>query len=176
MSDAFQACAIPIDPTLVLLPDGNDTDLKDAATIMMAKGRKATMKVAGHRASKKPYQHPSHSACGPAPLKKKSSWKSKAMILSETIIANSNVHDDDESQQGKPGRPLRRPNFTDNDKQELLQLVENTVPLGQISWKSIGRQFNEWAKHNCRPERLYKSLETKFKNVRSSFINFLRRL
>ncbi len=79
----------------------------------------------------------------------------------------------DDPQQAKRGRPAGTGNFNTEDKTELLHLIRNAVPLGQTSWKAIGRAFNEWAKHNRRPERPFKSLETKYKGVSCHFVHHL---
>lgn len=134
---------------------------------MVAKGRKATTKVAGHRNSKKPYLRASRSPCGSELPKQKAARKpapSKAAKRPEAITVNEQLE--------KRGRPLGRVNFTDEDKQELLRVVRNALPLGGNSWKTVGDMFNEWAKHNRRPERPFKSLEVKFKAVCISCLFF----
>lgn len=94
----------------------------------------------------------------------------KTMKYPETIILDGDIQDEEELQLEKRGCPAGRVNFTKEDKQEMLWIIQNALPLGGKSWKSIGDMFNEWVKHNRHPERPFKSLEIKFKAVRTLFI------
>lgn len=93
---------------------------------MVAKECKVTTKVASHQNSKKLHLHASHLPYRSIPLKQKLSWKpapSKAMKYLETNILNGNIQDKENLQLEKQGCPLGRVNFTDEDKQEMLQIV-----------------------------------------------------
>lgn len=48
ISYTFKDFTTLVDPTLISLPDDNDANLHDPVRIMVAKGRKATTKIAGH--------------------------------------------------------------------------------------------------------------------------------
>lgn len=164
-----QGCAvpIPIDPAIISLPECDDADLQDPITILKAKGCKATEKTAGRRTAEKPYIRASHSPSRLAVSKKKTTRKP----TSTAIKIESIVIDGEDEQQERRGHPVGTVNYADSDKREMLRLARLVVPLGGNSWQEIGRLYNEYAKHNRRPERPYKSLETKFKNVRSFMIS-----
>ncbi len=146
------AAPLPIDPALISLPNTSDVDLQDAIGILKATGRKPVTKVAGSRTKEKPYLRKS--------------------ALSNTVKSlearpNSNAPDkEDNLQQVRRGRPAGARNFNEEETSQLLQLTRDAAPMGNLTWQQIGDLYNEWAKHNRRPERPAKSLETRFKAVR----------
>ncbi|KIY47574.1 hypothetical protein FISHEDRAFT_27910, partial [Fistulina hepatica ATCC 64428] len=61
------------------------------------------------------------------------------------------------------GRSAGAPNYSADDKEALLDCVEQLLPVGAKGWEQLAVEFNVWAVENGRPERLTKSLEAKFK-------------
>lgn len=64
------------------------------------------------------------------------------------------------------GRTSGAHNYSSEDIDALLDILEETLPLGGHAWNSAGDDFNTWAQENGRPSRTAKSLELKFKQVR----------
>jgi hypothetical protein len=84
------------------------------------------------------------------------------------ILAESQNNSDIEQAARTTMHGGRRPganNYKDIDLDELLNLTERELPLGQKGWQKISSRFKTWAKANNRPVRDTKSLETKFKQV-----------
>jgi hypothetical protein len=65
----------------------------------------------------------------------------------------------------KKGRTAGSPNYNDDDKDKLLELMEDILPVGHKGLNTLEDRFNEWAVQNNRPKRKASSLETKFKQV-----------
>lgn len=65
------------------------------------------------------------------------------------------------------GRVAGTANYSDEDLDALLDLLEEYLPVGGLSWNAVTTSFNEWAVTSGRPERSPKSLEAKFKQVYS---------
>lgn len=144
---------VPINPALIPLPSASDSDLQDPVVIMKAKGRTATRKIAGARTKEKPYVRKASSS--------KLTKSAKAGLDSD--------NEDDDTQHAKRGRPFGTGNYSQDDISELLRLIRDIMPFGHLSWERLAGLYNEWAKHNRRPERPARSLESKFKAV-CSFI------
>jgi hypothetical protein len=58
-------------------------------------------------------------------------------------------------------------NYSPEDLDALLDILEESLPLGGNAWNSASDEFNAWAQENGRPSRTAKSLELKFKQVSS---------
>lgn len=151
LSEAFQTRLPPlaINPALVALPSTLNSDLQDPIKILKVKGRKATQKIGGVRTKEKPY-----------------SQKLSLSKGAKSLEAGPDSEEDDDTQQVRRGRPIRRGNYNQDDKSKLLRLIGKIVPLGHLSWTQVTALFNEWAKHHRHPERSDKLLELKFKAVR----------
>lgn len=63
------------------------------------------------------------------------------------------------------GRQPGAQNYTDDDLSQLLDLVDDVLPIGQANWHAICADFNAWAMANGRPIRTYKPLKTKYESV-----------
>ena len=73
------------------------------------------------------------------------------------------------------GRSAGVHNYSSEDLDALLDILEECLPLGGHAWNSAGDEFNTWAQENGRPSRTAKSLELKFKQVRT-YISFVRKV
>jgi hypothetical protein len=65
------------------------------------------------------------------------------------------------------GRATGAHNYSSEDLDALFDILEECLPLGGHAWNSAGDDFNTWAQENGRPSRTAKSLELKFKQVRT---------
>lgn len=76
------------------------------------------------------------------------------------------------------GRASGAQNYSSEDLDALLDILEECLPLGGHAWNSAGDEFNTWAQENGRPSRTPKSLELKFKQVRiyNNINSFLRKV
>lgn len=70
------------------------------------------------------------------------------------------------------GRAAGAHNYSSEDVDALLDILEESLPLGGHAWNSAGDDFNIWAQENGRPSRTAKSLELKFKQVKTHFFGF----
>lgn len=68
----------------------------------------------------------------------------------------------------KRGRSKGAPNYRDEEVMQLLDFVEEELPIGGIGWLRVGSRMRGWAKKHGYPSRTDKSLENKFKQVRFS--------
>ncbi|KAI0648374.1 hypothetical protein C8Q79DRAFT_572296 [Trametes meyenii] len=66
------------------------------------------------------------------------------------------------------GRQPGASNYSEEDVDTLLDLVQNELPVGQRAWERITEQFNEWAQDNGRPPRSQKPLKSKFSSLVST--------
>jgi hypothetical protein len=65
----------------------------------------------------------------------------------------------------RKGRQPGAVNYSDDEIDMLLDLVETHLPIGQEGWNEIEREYAVWAKENERVTRNTKSLENKYKSV-----------
>ncbi|KAF9566074.1 hypothetical protein CPC08DRAFT_127378 [Agrocybe pediades] len=65
----------------------------------------------------------------------------------------------------KRGRVVGTANYSEEDIDMLLDLLEDHLPPGAKAWNVVGEEFNSWASNNKRPLRTTKSLELKFKQL-----------
>ncbi|KAF8335506.1 hypothetical protein F5887DRAFT_1079147 [Amanita rubescens] len=63
------------------------------------------------------------------------------------------------------GRATGAANYSAEDVEALLNILETELPLGGHAWNSAADDFNNWAADNGRPSRTVKSLELKFKQL-----------
>ncbi len=63
------------------------------------------------------------------------------------------------------GRPVGSVNFTPEDVDLLLMMVEDNLPLGQLGWQKVMKDFNDYAINEDRPQRSVDSLKNKFTQV-----------
>ena len=125
------------------MPNGNSSDSSSGPSIALKHGHTAVKKVAGSHHKGK--QH----AEVPQPRKRKH-------------------HGDNGSPElPKRGCPKGAGNYTADVLTTLLDAVQCELPLGQRDWKNVHAEFICWACSAHRPERDQKSLETKFKQVRT---------
>ena len=96
--------------------------------------------------------------------------KAKSKRKREDLDSGSDSQNNSDIEQparttGHGGRRPGAGNYKDIDLDELLNLTERELPLGQKGWQKISSRFKIWAKANNRPVRDAKSLEAKFKQV-----------
>jgi hypothetical protein len=129
----------PIDPALIPVPDGDDSDLQDGPSIARARGYTPADTIAGSR------------------------QKTKQRISSQK---RKQLPDFDEDlRTTKCGRPQGAGNYLQEDLKALLDAVQEELPLGQRGWQNIHAKYSRWARKRGHPERARKSLETKYKQV-----------
>jgi hypothetical protein len=63
------------------------------------------------------------------------------------------------------GRAVGAPNYSVEDIEALLDILEVCLPMGAKGWNSIADEFCEWASENGCSARTAKSLELKYKQV-----------
>ncbi|KAF7365373.1 hypothetical protein MVEN_00409600 [Mycena venus] len=126
--------ATPLPP----LPDDDDLDLSDPATIAKAKLKPAT-KVGGVR-------------------QKDHKDKGKKRQYASDSDNNSEAE-----HPAKRGRRKGSQNWSKNDMGKLLDLVQKHLPLSQKGWKLVTESFCKWAERSGRPQRDGKAIEAKYK-------------
>jgi hypothetical protein len=73
----------------------------------------------------------------------------------------------------KHGQAAGVANYSANDVDALLTILEEHLPLGGQAWATVGDEFNKWAEENGRPNRTAKSLEHKYKQVRHRTLSYI---
>jgi hypothetical protein len=63
------------------------------------------------------------------------------------------------------GRAAGVVNYSSDDLDALLDILEETLPIGAKAWNAARDHFCAWAVENGRPVRTTKSLEAKYKQV-----------
>jgi archaellum component FlaC len=63
------------------------------------------------------------------------------------------------------GRQKGIQNFSKEDIMELLRLVEDTLPMGNQSWESVKKEYNQYAERANQNERTTDNLRHKFNKV-----------
>ena len=66
------------------------------------------------------------------------------------------------------GRSAGAANYSLEDVDALLTILEDSLPLGGKAWEAAAKEHAQWAESHGRPSRTAKSLELKFKQVRLS--------
>ncbi|KAJ7653533.1 hypothetical protein DFH06DRAFT_1133697 [Mycena polygramma] len=129
-----------IDPALLPRPDNDDLALSDPETVAKDRGLKRAHKVGGAR--------------------QKDKKRGKKRIRSD----DDHSDDDTEAPPAKrPGRPKGSANFSTQDVNKALDIIQKLCPMGQKGWKKVARRYNSYARDASRPERDDKSLAAKFK-------------
>jgi hypothetical protein len=145
-----------IDPALQPLPEEDDEDFPSVETLLAQKG-KPTAKIAGAcRPSSK--ARGKQRAIDEVPSSKSAKRKATAAHSKEPELKKSH------------GCTAGTPNYSFNDVDALMDILEVLQPLGAKAWNSASGEFNLWAEENGHPTRSAKSLENKFKQVCLPFI------
>ena len=150
-------------PCYVPLPTLNDNDLTHGPTIAHSIGYSPTIKTAGTR----------HKKCSETTAREKGKGKRKRADTDASDDDSAQSEDSDappKKQGGHGGRRAGAGNYQEQDLKEMLRLVEKELPLGQRGWKRIHQKYAIWATAKGRPIRGWNLLESKFKNVRISWI------
>ncbi|KAJ7575230.1 hypothetical protein C8J56DRAFT_1007765 [Mycena floridula] len=143
-----------LDPASVPLPLDDDDDFPSANDILPGVAQ-PTQKVAGSRRSnpdpkgKGKEKHDKEMAAEKIPEKKRK--RNSASVSSQP------------AKKSKGGRAAGAQNYSAEDIDALLDILETELPLGIKGWNSVGDFFSTWAEENERPQRAAKSLELKFK-------------
>jgi hypothetical protein len=104
----------------------------------------------------------------PATMIAKGKGKQRAVDLpskSTSTKRKAMAHSEEPDVKKRRGRTLGVANYSADDVDALLDMLEEHLPIGGIAWNNIGDMFSTWAKNNGRPSRAAKSLEAKFKQV-----------
>lgn len=153
--DASSSRAV-IDPALINLPVDNDEDFPSVRDLLREKARPAT-KVAGSRRSLTADAKGKGKARAAESTRATKGTKRKAPALSRDVDVK------------KPcGRAPGVENYSPEDVDVLLDLLEEALPTGAKAWANVVDDFGVWAEENGRPVRTFKSLETKYKQVSQS--------
>ena len=150
---------VPIDPALVTPhPDDDDDDCPPPHKILPTVAHAASKIAGAHRPAGDPKGKGKQQAMSTAPVK---SAKRKA----STALGPLDV----KKQRGRvPGAP----NYTTEDINALLNILEAQLPLGAKGWNSVADEFCEWAEENERSPWTVKSLKLKFEQVFNCSLNF----
>ena len=142
-----------IDPALQTpLPDDNDNDFPPAHQILTSIACPAT-KVAGSRR----VVHPNPKGKG----------KQREVVppIRENKRTASHVPSEEPDAKRRRGRGPGTANYSAEDIDGLLDILEELLPTGGKGWNTAGDEFKLWAEENGRPVRTAKSLESKYKQV-----------
>ncbi|EIW51376.1 uncharacterized protein TRAVEDRAFT_41095 [Trametes versicolor FP-101664 SS1] len=119
-----------------------------AVTSKSDKGKKRALEHGTSSVAKKPRVAPKPKA---APPRLSAKAKGKQVVRPPAALPQSHN-----------GRQPGASNYTDEDMDALLDLVEVELPIGQNAWQRITDDFNSWARENGRPPRTQKPLKTKY--------------
>ena len=139
-----------VDPTLVQLSDDNDEDFPPAHMIL-PKVAWPAVKVAGSRRTSAPDVTGKGKAEASVPLKGPKHGASTALEEPEA--------------KKQCGWAAGVVNYSSDDLDALLDILEETLPIGAKAWNSAGEDFCALAIENGRPACTMKSLEAKYKQV-----------
>ena len=134
--------------------DVSDDDELPPAHQIMASMAKPVSKVAGSR------RPPSEKAKG-----KQRAVEKPAASGSGTKRKATAPHTVPDASKKPKGRAAGAANYSAEDVDTLLDILEERLPLGGHAWNSATDEFNAWAQTNDRPVRSSKSLEVKYKQV-----------
>ncbi|EDR02255.1 uncharacterized protein LACBIDRAFT_332618 [Laccaria bicolor S238N-H82] len=138
-----------IDPALISLPNDGPDDFPPPSRILPRIAHPAS-KIAGSRrplTSAKGKQR----AVDPIPVAGSSKRKGSVMRVEEPDTKK------------RRGRGPGVANYSAEDVDALLDIIEDRLPIGGHAWNSAADEFAQWAEENSRPVRTAKSLEAKFK-------------
>lgn len=158
---AASSSRMVIDPALVSLPDDEEEDFPSVKSLLRQKARPAA-KVAGSRRS---------SVADP-----KGKGKARATELTQ-VPKGTKRKAPPASKEGDTKKPRGRApgvaNYSTEDLDALLDLLEEALPTGAKAWVRVVDDYTAWAEENGRPVRTLKSLETKYKQVNGVFHHYL---
>jgi hypothetical protein len=140
-----------LDPALFALPEDKDDDFPPSHLIL-AKVAKPAVKTAGSRHRSSINVKGKNKAPTPGPSK---GIKRRGPALSS---------EEPESKKRR-GRTAGVVNYSNEDVDALLDIIEENLPTGGKGWNTVGSEFVVWAEENGRPARTAKSLEAKYKQV-----------
>jgi hypothetical protein len=83
----------------------------------------------------------------------------------------ADISDEREVKKKRGGRAAGVANYSPEDVEALLDIVEEYLPIGGRAWNTVADEFGDWAVSEGRPVRSMKSLEAKYKQVRNSCIS-----
>lgn len=147
-------------PACIPLPASSDCDLHHGPTIASVVGYKPTTKAGGSRHR-------------PTPSISKALGKWKVADVSDIDSVDSGDKSKVKKDKGSHGG--HRPgvgNYKDDDIIELLQLVEEELPIGGNGWKHISFCYEQWATCKSHPVCDIKALKSKFKGVSLLFLTY----
>jgi len=146
-----------IDPTLQIpLPDDNDNDFPPPHQILTSVARPA-IKVAGSRR-----------VVNPDP-KGKGKGREVTPLIRGSKQTSSQTPSEEPDAKRRRGRGPGIANYSNEDIDGLLDILEELLPTGGKGWNTAGDEFRVWAEENGRPVRTAKSLESKYKQVGLNF-------
>jgi hypothetical protein len=139
-----------LDPALFALPEDKDDDFPPPHLILM-KVAKPAVKTAGSR------------RCSSTDVK----GKNKALTPgpSKGIKCGPALSSEEPEPKKRRGRAAGVVNYSNEDVDALLDIIEENLPTGGKGWNTVGSKFVVWAEENGRPARTAKSLEAKYKQV-----------
>ncbi|KAH7930087.1 hypothetical protein BV22DRAFT_1125242 [Leucogyrophana mollusca] len=144
------------DPVRIPLPDDSEDDFPTISTLL-DRSAKPAKKVAGSRHRDVPTTDLKGKGKARATEPPINPRKRKA---SGTLPAPES---DTKKKGGARGRSQGVANYSPDDIEALLDILEDTLPIGGKAWNTVGDSFADWARENNRPIRTSKSLEAKFK-------------
>ena len=149
--------ALVIDPALQIpLPDDNDNDFPPPHQILTSVARPA-IKVAGSRR-----------VVNPDP-KGKGKGREVTPLIRGSKRTSSQMPSEEPDAKRRRGRGPGIANYSNEDIDGLLDILEELLPTGGKGWNTAGDEFRVWAEENGRPVRTAKSLESKYKQVGLNF-------
>jgi len=66
------------------------------------------------------------------------------------------------------GRAKDQSNYSSNDVEKLLELVESILPATESQWEKVGESFQNWCSVSKRPYRPLSSLKSKYDSIFSN--------
>jgi hypothetical protein len=130
--------AAVVDPTLFPLPEENDDDFPPPH-VRLAKIAKPAVKTAGSR-------RPSS-----VDIKGKSKAVTPLAGSSKGIKRGAGTSVDEPEPKKKRGRAAGVVNYSTEDVDGLLDIVEEILPTGGKGWNTVSAEFSAWAEENGRP-------------------------
>ncbi|KAG6815925.1 hypothetical protein H0H93_008787 [Arthromyces matolae] len=139
------------DPARIPLPDDDDDDFPPVDRIL-AKVARPAVKVGGARVRT-------------TDVKGKGKARAEGPSLKRKTPSTMGSEEPESKKPKRGGRSAGVANYTNEDVEGLLDIVEEYLPIGGNAWNSCADEFSEWARENGRPVRTAKSLEAKFKQL-----------
>lgn len=127
-----------MDPSQVRLPDDNENDFPPAHVLLKNMAEPAS-RVAGCRHSDSKGKGKRRSASSPIPSSLKLPPKRHKVSAVESSASTL---------QKKRGRKEGSGNYTTDDLDALMDILEERLPIGGKGWNTSTDDFNEWAREN----------------------------